>query len=153
MHKKMSNGHYGRLAIMIVVSFVAMYVLMYAMVDSVSNVVNNINQVYMAGLMAAAMTVIELVFMRAMYHKKNWNIAIVAVSVLALVGFWMGIRQQLGVGDEQFLRSMIPHHAAAILMCQQATIRDPDVTQLCGDIVSSQQREIDVMKAKLKEEN
>jgi uncharacterized protein (DUF305 family) len=153
MHKQMSSNHYGRLAMMIVVSFVAMYVLMYAMVDSISNVFNNINQIYMAGLMAAAMTIIELVFMGAMYHKKNWNIAIVAASLVALVGFWMGIRQQLGVADSQFMRSMIPHHAAAILMCQQASITDPDVKQLCGDIVSSQQREIDLMKAKLKEGN
>lgn len=52
-------NHYGRLGIMIALSFVAMYVLMYAMVNSLDNVVMNFNQVYMAGLMAAPMVLIE----------------------------------------------------------------------------------------------
>lgn len=45
---------------MTLLSFAAMYVLMYAMVDRFGNVFNNVNQVYMAGLMAAAMVLIEL---------------------------------------------------------------------------------------------
>jgi len=44
---------------------------------------------------------------------------------------------------------MIPHHASAILMCKQAPIRDPEITSLCRAIISSQQTEIDQMKAKL----
>jgi hypothetical protein len=60
MHKPKSNSHYGRLAIMIVLSWIAMYAFMYAMVNAFSNVFHNINQVYMAGLMAAAMVIIEL---------------------------------------------------------------------------------------------
>jgi uncharacterized protein (DUF305 family) len=46
---------------------------------------------------------------------------------------------------------MIPHHAGAILMCEQAPISDPEIHELCGQIVSSQQAEIDLMKAKLAE--
>jgi uncharacterized protein (DUF305 family) len=46
---------------------------------------------------------------------------------------------------------MIPHHAAAILMCKKAPVRAPEIQQLCGAIVSSQQREIDQMKAKLRQ--
>ncbi len=49
----------------------------------------------------------------------------------------------------QFLRSMIPHHAGAILMCQEASIQDAEIRRLCGGIVSSQQSEIDQMKAML----
>jgi uncharacterized protein (DUF305 family) len=46
---------------------------------------------------------------------------------------------------------MIPHHAGAILMCEEAPIQDPEIKQLSGAIVSSQQSEIDQMRAKLAE--
>ena len=42
---------------------------------------------------------------------------------------------------------MIPHHSGAILMCQQASLTDPEVLGLCEEIVSSQEREIAQMKA------
>jgi uncharacterized protein (DUF305 family) len=50
------------------------------------------------------------------------------------------------VADEQFLRAMIPHHSRAILVCQEATLTDPEIVDLCRQIVDSQQREIDQMK-------
>ncbi|PYC99726.1 DUF305 domain-containing protein [Microbacterium esteraromaticum] len=70
---------------------------------------------------------------------------LVGFVVLFLVAFFMG-RAEAFVGDEQFLRSMIPHHSRAILVCEQSTITDPEIVELCGQIVSSQQREIDQMK-------
>ncbi len=147
----MSSMHYGRLLLMAVLSFVSMYVLMYAMVDRFANVYANLNQFYMAGLMAAPMVVIELALMGAMYGDRRKNAVIMAVSLLALIGFWISIRQQTAITDTQFLRSMIPHHAGAILMCEEAPIRDPEIRQLCEAIVSSQRSEIDQMKAKLAE--
>jgi uncharacterized protein (DUF305 family) len=57
----------------------------------------------------------------------------------------MFIRQQTAISDQQFLRSMIPHHAGAILMCEQAQIIDPQIEKLCGAIISSQQAEIQQM--------
>ena len=147
----MNKMHYGRLLPMVVLSFLSMYILMYAMVDSIANVYLNLNQFYMAGLMAAPMVLIELALMGAMYGDKKRNVAIATVSLAALAGFWILIRQQTAIADTQFLRSMIPHHAGAILMCEKASIRDPEIKQLCGAIVSSQQSEIDQMKAKLAE--
>jgi uncharacterized protein (DUF305 family) len=67
------------------------------------------------------------------------------------VAFFALIRWQTGVGDRQFLRSMIPHHAGAILMCEQAPIQHPEVKKLCGDIIKGQQAEIDQMKARLRQ--
>lgn len=147
----MNKNHYPRLIIMTVLSFIAMYILMYAMVDSFANVFSSFNQVYMAGLMAAPMVIIELALMGSMYPNKAWNILIIGVSALALLGFWFGIRQQVAISDKQFLRSMIPHHAGAILMCEQASLSDPEIKQLCREIISGQQREIAQMKAKLNE--
>jgi uncharacterized protein (DUF305 family) len=141
--------HYTRLAGMTVLSFVAMYILMYAMVDRLGNVFNNVNQVYMAGLMASPMVLIELLLMGNMYPEKKLNLIIAGASVVAGILFFMAIRQQVAVADTQFLRSMIPHHAAAILMCEKAPVQSAEITELCRNIISSQQREIDQMKALL----
>lgn len=143
--------HYRRLLVMTVISFIAMYVLMYAMVDRLANVYPNFNQFYMAGLMAAAMVAIELVVMSRMYPNKRRNVLLIAASVAALAVFWILIRQQTAIAERQFLKSMIPHHAGAILMCQQASLQDAEVVRLCEGIVRGQQAEIDLMKAKLRE--
>ena len=145
-----SHHPYRRLALMAVLSFAAMYILMYAMVDVFANVLPNINQWYMAGLMTMPMIAIELLVMGMMYRKKAWNLTILGVSLLVFLGCWFGIRNQFGVGDRQFLKSMIPHHASAILMCSQADLGDRDVKILCEDILTSQQAQIDWMKQKLR---
>lgn len=100
--------------------------------------------------MAAPMGVIELALMRAMYPDRRLNAVVVAGSLLALAVFWLLLREQVAVSDKQFLRSMIPHHPGAILMCEQSPIQDAEIKRLCEAIISSQQSEIDQMKAKLK---
>ena len=152
-HQQMQahGNHYQKLILMVVLSFASMYILMYAMVDRMENVFPNVNQFYMAGLMTCPMVVIEIALMSMMYNNRRLNIAIVAVAVVALTSFYFAIRQQTGVGDRQFLRSMIPHHSSAILMCESANIKDPEIKKLCSEIVSGQQKEIDLMKAKLHE--
>lgn len=146
-----AGGHYGRLLAMILLSFLAMYALMYAMVNAFDNVFNNVNQFYMAGLMAAPMMLIELVLMSRMYPNKALNAVLAVASIALMILFWLGIRQQVAVSDRQFLRSMIPHHAGAILMCENNRLSDPELQQLCRGIVTSQQSEIDLMKAKLEQ--
>jgi uncharacterized protein (DUF305 family) len=144
-----SKSHYGRLLLMAVLSFLAMYALMYAMVNTFANVYPNFNQFYMAGLMTASMIVIELGIMGAMYRNKTMNALIVAASVIALVAFWILIRQQTAISDKQFLKSMIPHHAGAILMCEEAPLEDAQVKELCRTIIASQLSEIRQMKTRL----
>ena len=154
-HLLMYNGEhmhqhaYRKLALMAALSFIAMYILMYAMVNRFDNVLHNVNQFYMAGLMTAPMIVIELVLMRRMYDNRKLNILTGAIAVIGGIGFFTAVRTQAGVGDVQFLRSMIPHHASAILMCENASIQSPEVVDLCRAIVSSQQSEIEQMKGLL----
>ena len=150
-HHNNNNNHYLRLLLMAVLSFISMYALMYAMVNTPANIYLSLNQFYMAGLMTAPMVVIELALMGAMYHNKRLNALIIAASAIALAVFWILIRQQTAISDKQFLRSMIPHHAGAILMCEQALITDPEIKDLCRSIISGQQSEIDQMEAKLGE--
>ncbi len=148
---KSHANHYEKLALMAALSFVSMYILMYAMVDTFANVYNNVNQFYMAGLMSSPMVVIEVLLMSSMYSNRKANALIIVLTILAGIGFFMGIRQQVAVSDTQFLKSMIPHHAAAILMCEQTDLTDPHLKKLCNDIVTNQQAEINQMKAKLTE--
>jgi len=145
------NNSYKKLLLMALLSFISMYVLMYAMVDTFGNVIPNVNQFYMAGLMTLPMMIIELLLMGSMYMNKKLNAVIIALSSILLIAFYLMIRQQSFVSDRQFLRSMIPHHASAILMCEKTNLQDPENIALCEAIVSGQQEEIDLMKAKLGE--
>lgn len=152
-HAHTSSAHvkmYKKLAIMIALSFVSMYVLMYSMVDKFANVVPNVNQFYMAGLMTMPMLIIELMVMSSMYMKKKLNTILLGSGFVAMIIFFTCIRQQASVGDREFLKSMIPHHAAAVLMVEETQLEDPEIKALAAKIISSQQAEIEQMKAKLK---
>lgn len=142
---------YKKFALMIVLSFVAMYILMYAMVDKLGNVVPNVNQFYMAGLMTMPMIILEIAIMGSMYMNKKLNVGLMSTGIVGLFVFFFCIHNQVGVGDRQFLKSMIPHHAAAVLMVEKANIQDPAIKELANNIIVSQQKEIEEMKAKIKE--
>ena len=147
------ENHYLRLAAMVVLSFISMYVLMYAMVNTLGDVYNSLNQVYMAGLMTAPMVVIEMLLMSGMYRNKKLNALVVAASCVVGIAFFISIRQQTAIGDRQFLRSMIPHHSGAILMCNEAVLQDQRILELCKTIVAGQQQEIDQMRGILADLN
>lgn len=145
------KGHYKKLLWMMIASFIAMYILMYAMVDKFANVIPNFNQFYMAGLMSAPMLIIELLLMGKMYPNKKLNTILIGVGVALLVLFFSLIRTQAAIGDRQFLKSMIPHHAGAILMVEQSKLSDPEVQKLAKEIIDAQNKEINFMKSKIKE--
>jgi uncharacterized protein (DUF305 family) len=152
MDHAMPHRPYRRLLFMAVLSFISMYVLMYMMVDRIQNVVPNVNQFYMAGMMTAPMVIIEVLLMSAMYPDKRRNAVIMAVTAVLGIMFIAGIRTQAVVGDTQLIKSMIPHHAGAILMCEEARLEDAELRELCQTIIASQQAEIDWMRAKLQEQ-
>jgi uncharacterized protein (DUF305 family) len=149
MNHDMPHNPYRRLLVMAFLSFLSMYVLMYMMVDSITHVFPNVNQLYMAGMMTAPMIILELALMGTMYPNKQANAALVGVSVVAGILFIAAIRMQLGVTDTQLIKSMIPHHASAILMCEEAPLQDPELQQLCESIIATQNAEIEQMLAKL----
>lgn len=134
-----------KLAVMTGLGFVAMYFLMYSMVNSYDDLFLSINQVWMAGSMAAAMVAIELLVMGEMYKNKLIRLVLIAVSVVATVAFVSFTRYQTAIDNKDFLRSMIPHHSGAILMCANPKIDDPEIVALCSQITKSQQDEIDQM--------
>ncbi len=152
-HDSNSGEHkpYLGLLISLVISFIVMYFIMYAMADRWINVYLNLSNVYMTGLMAGSMLPIMLATMPGMFKNKKINVALWAASVAVLALFWVLLRYEAGVGDRQFMRAMIPHHAAAIQMCKESSLTDPRVIKLCGEIVASQEREIAELKALLAE--
>lgn len=141
------KGSYRGLAVEMVIDFVIMYLVMYTMIATLDHFRLNLNNVYMTLMMVAPMTIVMLVAMRSMYRSRRLNAAFGAGALLVFVASFAGMRTQAGVGNAEFLRSMIPHHSGAILMCEQASITDPEIVALCGQIVRSQKEEIARMQA------
>jgi uncharacterized protein (DUF305 family) len=104
-------------------------------------------------MMVAPMVALMILAMAHMFKSKSANVTLLAVSFVAFVGSFALIRTQTTIGDRAFLRSMIPHHSGAILMCQEASLSDPEIVKLCGNIIKSQREEIDQMKAILAQSN
>ena len=138
---------YRKLAVAISINTILMYLITYAMIDRLDHMYLNINRAYMALMMAAPMVVVMLLVMRSMYENRRLNYVLIAASVGLFVLSFSLARTQTPVGDTQFLRSMIPHHSSAIVMCRESALTDPEIVKLCGEIVKSQEEEISQMKA------
>jgi hypothetical protein len=138
---------YRSLAVELAIDFVIMYLVMYTMIATLDHFRFNLNNVYMTLMMVAPMAVVMLVAMRSMFPSRRANAVVVAAAVLVFLASFGAMRTQAVVGDREFLRSMIPHHSGAILMCREAAITDPEIVALCKQIVESQQREIAQMTA------
>jgi len=145
-HKDGHGGHYVHFGIELVIDFIIMFCVMYTMIATVGHLYLNINNLYMTLMMVAPMALVMLVSMRSMFPKKNLNITIGVVAVVVFILAFIAMRTQAAVDDVQFLRSMIPHHSGAILMCEKADIKDPEITTLCQQIITGQQQEIKQMQ-------
>ena len=125
------------------IQFLVMYGLMYILVDSLADIfLFSTRPLYMTLVMMPPMVVLMLFVMGHMYPNKKLNRSIYAGAVLVFVVAVIFIRGQIFVGDEMFLKSMIPHHSGAITTCQNANLTDPEVIQLCDDIITAQKAEI-----------
>lgn len=141
------QNHYGRLALELTLDFIVMYLVMYTMIAALRHFHFNLNNVYMTLMMVAPMTLIMLVSMRSMFPSPRLNIIIGAAALAVFVVGFVAMRTQAGIGNGEFLRSMIPHHSGAILMCEKASITDPEIVALCQEITKSQSQEIAQMEA------
>lgn len=139
------QGSYKKLSLEMTLDFIIMYLVMYTMIASLDHFYLNLNNAYMTLMMVTPMTILMLIFMRSMYNSKSANF-VIAGAALVFVASFVGMRTQAGVGDDEFLRSMIPHHSGAILMCREASLTDAEILALCDEIVSAQEREIAQMK-------
>lgn len=138
---------YIRFGVMIATSTIAMFGLMYLNTYRMDYVFFSETRAYMALVMGAAMAIIMLAFMPAMYPNRRVNAGILASSAaMFAVALWL-VRSQATVDDAAWMKAMIPHHSIAILTSERAGITDPRVRSLADRIIESQRREIDEMKA------
>lgn len=142
----MRVSSYRMFALNMAVSLVIMYFVMFTMIYSLGEFYNNLNMFYMTLMMAAPMGVLMLLMMKSMFKNARINTLLHAAFGVVFILAYFGVRSQALVGDDQFLRSMIPHHSGAILMCEQASISDPQIKSLCANIIISQKQEIGQMK-------
>lgn len=140
------HSHYGKLALNLAISTVIMYFVMFAMIDTLGDFYNNLNMFYMALMMVAPMAILMVAMMGSMYSNRTLNRAIYAGFSVVFVLALLGIRSQAAIGDAQFIRSMIPHHSGAILMCREASVSDAELARLCGEIERAQREEIEEMQ-------
>ena len=148
----MIRKHYAMLGLNLLLGAAIMYLGMFAMIWSAGEFIQNINFVYMALIMWAPMSAVMLWTMRGMYPNRRLNVGLYAVFVVVFAFSLYAMREQVAVDDGQFLRSMIPHHSGAILMCERADLSDADIKSLCDGIVRGQAEEIAQMKAMLARE-
>ena len=106
---------YRSLAVNLAVSGVIMYLVMFTMNNTAGEFFNNLNFFYMTLMMLAPMALLMILMMGSMYPNKTLNMAILAVVAGVFILSFAAIRAQALIGDDQFLRSMIPHHSGAPL--------------------------------------
>lgn len=137
---------YRRFVAMIAAASVLMFGLMYLNTYRLEHVWFSQTRLFMTLIMAGAMALVMLAFMRHMYSDRRANTAIVAAGVgLIALGLWL-VRSQATVGDVAWMEAMIPHHSIAILTSERAGIRDPRVRELADSIIETQRREIAEME-------
>ena len=141
------HGSYGRFAAMIATSTAVMLGLMYLNTYALDHVFWSQTRFWMALVMGATMAMVMLAFMRHMYRNRTANAAIFIGAALVFAGSLYMVRSQATVSDVSWMKAMIPHHSIAILTSERATLRDPRVRELAGEIIEAQRREIEEMKA------
>lgn len=103
----------------------------------------SVNDFYMALLMTGWM----FLFMGIL----DKNFTIILLGLIFIVASFTAIRLQLYVNQKQYLLGMIPHHSMAILMSEKLKEKNNDIQPLLENIISAQEKEIELMKLKLKQ--
>lgn len=136
---------YVRFAISLGASLVAMFFLAFSQIDAFKHFEWSLSVFWITLSMVSMMGLVMLTAMGSMLPHKRLNLVLYAVFALLLVSAFTAGRFEAGVGDDAFLSSMIPHHSRAIHMCQEAALQDPEIRDLCQQIIETQREEIDQM--------
>ena len=148
--KKMS---YNKFILMMAISFVLMYGIMFLNVDEFNHIYLSTTRTYMSLLMVTSMAVVMMGLMGNMYPDKKINTYIIVGAIVLFGVVLAALRTQTPVGDEQYMKAMIPHHSSAIMVSKHANLQDPEVRKLSEEIIKSQEEEIAQMKAILQRMN
>jgi uncharacterized protein (DUF305 family) len=145
--EKMTGTAYQKFGVTMAISFIIMYGIMFLNVSETNHIYLSLTRMYMTLLMISTMAIVMLLMMGKMYTNKKINSFIIIVSVLVFGLVFTALRTQTPVGDEQYMKAMIPHHSSAIMTSENANIQDPELRKLADDIIKAQKKEIAQMKA------
>ncbi len=135
------------LAVMIIGSFIIQFLVMsIVMTNSISNITFSLGKFYISVIMALLMGLLE-VFMHDTQMKTVSTIYYI-VFMFLLVIFLYIYRNQVYIDDEEYLKEMIEHHSMAILTSEEILqkTKSERVKRLSENIISTQQKEIELMK-------
>ncbi|MBP9192615.1 MAG: DUF305 domain-containing protein [Ignavibacteria bacterium] len=142
----MNSGNYKKLYLMLTLSFLIMYSVMFFNVEENDHIYLSLTRTYMAFLMTTPMAVMMILLMPKMYPNKKKNMIIISSNILIFIISLIFLRNQIPIGDEQYMKAMIPHHSSAILTSKNADIKDAEVKRLSEEIIKAQVEEIKQMK-------
>ena len=82
-------------------------------------------------------------------YKPNFTVILFGL-LLSTVSIFL-LRNQVMVGDNAWLRRMIPHHSTALTTSKQIInkTKNQKIKDLAADIIDTQEREIELMKSLL----
>lgn len=142
----MKNSMYSKFFLMLGCSFIVMYLTMFLNIVEVNHFYVSQTRIYMTFLMVAPMAIVMLLFMLSMYKNKVKNRAIlIGAAVVFGVSLYL-LRSQSTVKDVQYMEAMIPHHSSAILVSENAQLKDPETQKLAKEIIEAQKKEIAQME-------
>ena len=137
---------------MVIMSFLLQYFFMsYLMVYKPSDVRFSLGKFYLSCIMALTMGLLELIMMEFHgFRCRTWYIPF----FIALPIFIYLYRNQVWIGERDYLNEMIEHHSMAVLTSEQQlqrTVLNEKTKQLAESISALQQKEIEYMKKLLDE--
>jgi hypothetical protein len=134
-------------AIMVVGSFLIQYYFMsMVMTNSAENITNSLGKFYLASLMGLSMGILE-VLMNDL-SSGNFRLRYYVPLVTLLFLFLFLYRNQVWIGDEQYLKEMIEHHSMA-LFTSDAILKKThsyQVSKFAKNIIQGQTDEIRDMR-------
>jgi len=129
--------------------FIQYYVMSVIMTNDLTNIRNSLGKVYMSGIMALLMGIVEVAmndYYMNMISAKYYIVLFILLGTL----YYMYKTQQY-IYDRDYLNEMIEHHSMALTTSGEILKKtsDPKVKILASKIINTQEDEIQYMRSLL----
>jgi len=129
--------------------FIQYYAMSLIMTNDITNIRNSLGKIYMSGIMALLMGIVEVVmndYYMNMISVKYYIVLFILLGIL----YYMYKTQQY-IYDIDYLNEMIEHHSMALTTSGEILKKtsDPKVKILASNIINTQEEEIQYMKTLL----
>ena len=141
--KMLTNDLYLFLLIMFTISFLIQYFIMsWVMSNSINNFNHSLGKFYLSVLMGLFMVLIELL----MAQSSAIFLYLFIILLIALTIYFY--RNQVFIGEKEYLSDMIEHHSMAILTSEEILKKTDNakVANLANRIIQAQNKEIQEMQ-------